>query len=98
MPGHTTITMDYGGKVSGGAAYTYQSEIGPSGAVDFDLTDDQEYRTVTIAIAPAEQRRLNPKNAKSEKDAFSIHGGIVQEVYEAFEWYKAGKTYSDRRK
>ena len=58
LSGYTTITMDDngGGKgsASGGAAYTYQLEIGSSGADTFELDDDEEYRTVTIAIAPAE--------------------------------------------
>ena len=53
LSGYTTITMDEndGGK---GAAYRYQLEIGTSGTGTFDLTRDEEYRTVTIAIAPQE--------------------------------------------
>lgn len=58
LSGYTTITMDEndGGKgsASGGAAYKYQLEIGDSGTGTFDLTDDEQYRTVTIAIAPEE--------------------------------------------
>jgi len=40
--------------------------------------------------------RLNPENAKKVKYGFSIYKGIVQEVYEIFDWYKAGKTFSVR--
>ena len=42
------------------------------------------------------QWRLNPDNAKRAKYAFAIYGGIIQEVYEIFDWYEAGKTYSVR--
>ena len=42
------------------------------------------------------QWRLNPDNAKRVQYAFSIYGGIVQEVYEVLDWYEAGKTYSVR--
>ncbi len=42
------------------------------------------------------QWKLNPANAKKAKYAFSIYGGIVQEVYEVLDWYEAGKTYSVR--
>jgi hypothetical protein len=56
ISGYTTITMDHngGGKgsASGGAAYRHQLQIGSSGAETFTLTGDEEYRTVTIAIAP----------------------------------------------
>jgi len=58
LSGYTTITMDEndGGKgsASGGAAYQYQLETGSSGSDTFELTDDEQYRTVTIAIAPAQ--------------------------------------------
>jgi len=58
LSGYTTITMDDndGGKgsASGGAAYKYQLEIGDSETGTFDLTDAEQYRTVTIAIAPAQ--------------------------------------------
>ncbi len=60
LSGYTTITMDENdggpGSVSGGAAYQYQVEIGASGTDTFELTDDEQYRTVTIAIAPADQK------------------------------------------
>ncbi|MCP4452176.1 MAG: hypothetical protein GY809_11990 [Planctomycetes bacterium] len=58
LSGYTTITMDKNddgeGDASGGAAYQYQLEIGASGTGTFDLTDEEQYRTVTIAIAPEE--------------------------------------------
>jgi len=57
---HTDITMDesstHGDTCSGGAGYIMQAAIGPSGEEDFSLTGNpsgEEYRTVTIAIAPA---------------------------------------------
>ena len=57
LPGHTTITMDMsdndGDAASGGAAYMYQLEPGSSGSINFDLTNKEEYRTVTLAISPA---------------------------------------------
>jgi len=40
--------------------------------------------------------KLNPKNAKQAKYAFSIYKGIVQEVYEVRDWYKAGTTFNSR--
>ena len=55
--GHTDITMDESGtgsySCSGGAGYKQQPAIGDSGTVTFDLTSGGQYRTVTIAIAPA---------------------------------------------
>ena len=42
------------------------------------------------------QWKLNPENAKKAKYAFSVYGGIIQEVYEVLHWYEAGKTYSVR--
>lgn len=55
--GYTDITMDesdWGSDTcSGGAGFIQQSSIGSSGTVTFDLADGEEYRTVTIAIAPA---------------------------------------------
>jgi hypothetical protein len=56
MIGYTTITMDGSGNgkatASGGAAYVLQSSDGDSGTADFEIKQDEEYRTVTIAIAP----------------------------------------------
>jgi hypothetical protein len=54
---HTTITMDSNttgtnGVSSGGAAYSYQSTAGATGTANFTITDNEEYATVTIAIAP----------------------------------------------
>lgn len=54
--GHTTVTMDESGSgygtTSGGAAYVYQPTAGSSGTARFALTGSEEYRTVTLAIAP----------------------------------------------
>ena len=56
LSGHTTITMNTSGtgnsSISGGAGYIYQSEAGSSGTDTFALTKPQEYRTITMAIAP----------------------------------------------
>ena len=53
---HTDITMDKSsngnGTCSGGAAYKQQDAIGDSGASSFLLTGWEQYRTITIAIAP----------------------------------------------
>ncbi len=58
LAGHTTITMDIsgtsGGNVSGGAGYVTQTTAADSGTATFALTNSQEYRAVTIAIAPAQ--------------------------------------------
>ena len=43
------------------------------------------------------QWRLNPERARLAKYAFAIYEGIIQEVYEILNWYKAGKTYSVRQ-
>jgi uncharacterized protein len=43
------------------------------------------------------QWKLNPKRAKNASYAFAVYQGIVQEVYEILDWYKAGKTYSVRQ-
>jgi len=40
--------------------------------------------------------KLNPENAKKVKYGFAIYKGIIQEVYEVFDWYEAGKTFSVR--
>ena len=39
---------------------------------------------------------LNPQNAKKVKYGFAVYKGIIQEVYEIFDWYEAGKTFSVR--
>ncbi len=39
---------------------------------------------------------LNPENSKLAKYAFSIYKGIIQEVYEILNWYKAGTTFNSR--
>ena len=41
--------------------------------------------------------KLNPDNAKQAQYAFSIYKGIVQEVYEVRDWYKAGTTFNSRK-
>jgi prepilin-type N-terminal cleavage/methylation domain-containing protein len=57
LPGHTAITMDGSGTgwgtCSGGAGYARQAAIGASGISNFTLTASEQYRTVTLAIAPA---------------------------------------------
>ena len=59
LSGHTDITMDRslngGGSASGGAAYTYQFITGSSGSINFALRRKEEYRTITLAIAPEPQ-------------------------------------------
>lgn len=56
LSGHATITMDESNSgnesTSGGAAYVLQPSAGVSGTADFKLKKSEEYRTVTIAIAP----------------------------------------------
>jgi len=56
LSGHTPITMDESGTgfgtCSGGAGYIQQPAIGSSGTSTFSLTGPEQYRTVTIAIAP----------------------------------------------
>jgi concanavalin A-like lectin/glucanase superfamily protein len=56
LSGHTPITMGKSGNgngtVSGGAGYLIQSAAGDSGTSTFWLNATEEYRTVTIAIAP----------------------------------------------
>lgn len=57
LPGLTPITMQESGgsssrSVSGGAGFLLQTTAGDSGTADFDLTGSEEWRTVTIAIAP----------------------------------------------
>ena len=57
LAGHTAITMDKSGAgngtCSGGAGYLTQATAGSSGTSTFSLTRSEEYRTVTIGIAPA---------------------------------------------
>ncbi|MHC4676753.1 MAG: LamG domain-containing protein, partial [Planctomycetota bacterium] len=57
LSGHTAITMDESGSgsdtCSGGAGYVLQAAVGASGVSEFSLTRSEQYRTVTIAIAPA---------------------------------------------
>ncbi len=58
LSGHTAITMDRSntgqqGTCAGGAGYVQQPAIGDSGTSNFSLTAQEQYRTVTIAIAPA---------------------------------------------
>ncbi len=57
LTGLTSITMDESSNsstrsASGGAGYFMQTTAGGTGTVDFALTGSEEYRTVTIAIAP----------------------------------------------
>jgi uncharacterized protein len=40
--------------------------------------------------------KLNPERAKNAKYGFAVYEGIVQEVYEIADWYKAGTTDSFR--
>jgi len=55
LAGHATITMDKSNtsnfSCSGGAGWVQQGAIGDSGSVNFSLTKDEQYRTVTVAIA-----------------------------------------------
>ena len=57
LSGHTTITMDKSStsnfSCSGGAGWVQQAAIGASGSVNFTLTKSEQYRTVTVVIAPA---------------------------------------------
>lgn len=36
--------------------------------------------------------RLNPERAKNAKYGFAVYQGIIQEVYEIFDWHQAGTT------
>jgi uncharacterized protein len=40
---------------------------------------------------------LNPERAKNAKFGLAVYEGIVQEVYEILDWYKAGTTFSVRQ-
>ena len=56
LSGHTDITMDKSnsgnGTCAGGAGFVQQPAIGDSGTSTFSLSANEQYRTVTIAIAP----------------------------------------------
>lgn len=43
------------------------------------------------------QWKLNPDRASNAKYGIAVYEGIVQEVYEILNWYKAGTTYSMRQ-
>lgn len=43
------------------------------------------------------QWKLNPERAKNVKYGISVYQGVIQEVYEVLDWYKAGTTYSVRQ-
>ena len=57
LAGHTAINMNDSGNgpstTSGGSGHVLQPAAGDSGTSSFSLTSSEEYRTVTIAIAPA---------------------------------------------
>ncbi|MEM7229139.1 MAG: prepilin-type N-terminal cleavage/methylation domain-containing protein [Planctomycetota bacterium] len=57
VSGNTTILMDEAGSgdkpASLGAAYVVQSSKASTGTADFTLTGNEEYVTITVAIAPA---------------------------------------------
>lgn len=40
--------------------------------------------------------KLNPERAKNAKYGFAVYQGVIQEVYEIFDWHKAGTTESIR--
>lgn len=56
LSSHIDITMDESssgsGTCSGGAGYKTQTSVGSSGTASFSLTNSEQYRTVTVAIAP----------------------------------------------
>ena len=72
LSGHATITMDKSStsnfSCSGGAGWVQQAAIGASGSVNFSLTKEEQYRTVTVAIAPL---------ASGADDVVSGGGGYV---------------------
>jgi len=43
------------------------------------------------------QWKLNPERAKNAKYGISVYEGVIQEVYEILDWYKAGATFSIRQ-
>jgi hypothetical protein len=57
LDGHTTITMDESsgtnGSVSGGAGYMIQATAGDTDLAWFQLTNNEQMRTVTLGIRPA---------------------------------------------
>jgi len=57
LAGYTDITMDRSnwgsGTCSGGAGYVTMAAIGSSGTSNFSLIANEQWRTVTIAIAPS---------------------------------------------
>ena len=57
MTGHSTINANESdassSSTSGAAAYQMQTSAGDSGTANFTLTGSEQYRTVTISIAPA---------------------------------------------
>ncbi len=57
LAGHTDISMDESGSgsgtCSGGAGYTTQSSAGSSGTAEFSLSGSEQWRTMTIGIAPS---------------------------------------------
>lgn len=40
--------------------------------------------------------KLNPERAKKAKYGFAVYEGIIQEVYQIFDWHKAGSTKGER--
>jgi uncharacterized protein len=42
------------------------------------------------------QWKLSLSRAKTAKFAFCVYGGIVQEVYQIYEWFEGGKTLNTR--
>ena len=57
LQGHSTITMNESSsgndECSGGAGYQQQSTPGETDFTDFNLTNSEQYITLTVAIAPA---------------------------------------------
>ena len=41
--------------------------------------------------------KLNPGNARKAGYAFSVYGGIIQDVYTIRDWYEAGTTFTVRK-
>ena len=64
LSGYTTITMDESnsgnGTCSAGAGYKEQPSPGSSGVSEFSLTNSEQHRTATIAIAPVSSDELLP--------------------------------------
>ena len=57
LQGHSSLTMDESssgdGECSGGAGYQQQATPGETDFTDFNLTDSEQYVTLTVAIAPS---------------------------------------------